>query len=306
MIHGILAMVAGAAQVSVPGRVVVAPYLQGGTMTSMAVSWTTDRPTTARVLVRDEAGHVLAEQSGPVGVSHRIEIDHLTPGTEYRYAAYDSGALIGVGTFHTNPGSKVTDFRFAVVGEAARVHPAAIARRVIDWKPDFVLLTASDVREVAGLVSALHPLLTRTAAYPLQSGRPAAGGAYAFQYGDARFFALGTVDPRRPIGAMGRLKSTLRESTSPWKCAYLRLSGAADLGRSWGDLLKRDRVRLVFADGASANRWKPEGGVWTFYSGNQARTAGARFIGVTMAKDEARIEAIDETGRVVERASVRR
>ena len=108
-----------------------------------------------------------------------VTLDGLTPATSYDYRVLVNGQpLPDGGSFRTLPESSApTAFRFAVGGDlSAQNAPFSILNRVVDWQPDFCLLTGD-------LVYADHPEL-------IPASVDAYLGKYRANWADAGFRGL--------------------------------------------------------------------------------------------------------------------
>lgn len=173
----------------------VAPYVQAGTPTSMAVSWIGQRPSRGYVLLR-EGGSMVSVVEATGETQHVATFKGLKPGTRYRYEAFEgvagqlpsfkdarggfkappSGvALVGAGEFKTNAPATARNYRFAVIGDtgSGNANQRAVAARMAAWDPDFVLHTGDVIYErgeyehyPARFASPYRALIDHTVFYP--------------------------------------------------------------------------------------------------------------------------------------------
>jgi hypothetical protein len=247
--------------------------------------WQSDRPLTGSVRVTDNGGRAVAVPAPDQAADHLFRLTGLQPGTTYHYQALEGGQVVGEGSFHTNRGPGDNHFRFAVLGDtgSGNANQYAIAKRIRDWQPEFVLHTGDVVYEKglaqdypARFFGPYHELMASTVMY-LSPGNHDYGSGhakaylsaidapranpnepenwYTFTYGDAQFFAL---DSNRAfeVGSPQYkwLSSALAHSTAKWKIAYfhhpLYSSGwegsSVYLRNVWGRLFERYDVQLVF------------------------------------------------------------
>jgi predicted phosphodiesterase len=108
---------------------------------SVAVSWTTDAPSTSRVDYAGPDGTRATVSNDARVQRHVLRLAGLAPGIEYRYQIFsDDIPLGGESGFRAPRSPGETRFRFGVVGDTATVSvPAAIAARFADADPDLVL-----------------------------------------------------------------------------------------------------------------------------------------------------------------------
>jgi hypothetical protein len=179
---------------------VVAPYVQAGLTNGMTVSWIGASPNKGYALLRDATGNVSAFVEATGTTQHVATFKGLTPGTAYKYEAYEAlpgvapvvkdaqgryrvpvdpkkptVSLVGSGSFRTNPGPETHRYRFAVVGDtgSGNANQAAVARQIAAWKPEFIL-HCGDVMYERGeyegypsrFAAPYRALITNTVFYP--------------------------------------------------------------------------------------------------------------------------------------------
>lgn len=290
---------------------VVAPYVQGGTPTSMVVSWIGTRANRGYALLKDATGTIVAFVEATGETQHVATFKGLKPGTPYKYEAYEgmpgtvpsfkdaqgrirvpvdpnrpTVALVGTGSFRTNPGPTSHRYRFAVVGDtgSGNANQKAVASQIAAWKPEFVLHTGDVVYErgeyeayPARFATPYRALIGSTVFYPSPGnhdyGRgnlngyttffetPKSPGAdterwYTFTYGDAQFFGLDTNLPfSQGSPQYAWFSKELAASKARWKFAFFHHPpySSGDHGSSmyvrqaWSPLFEKYDVQVVFA-----------------------------------------------------------
>lgn len=266
--------------------VLVGPYLQAGTDTSVTVMWRLGYPAACRLDVYSDAGKpVLTRDSSP-GLQHAVRLAGLRPATAYAYVVRQAERELGRGTFRTLPDAPGSRLRFAVLGDSGSGAPQqfAVADALEAWKPDFVLHTGDVIYEGGEAENyagrfwlPYHRLLSRCVVYPSIGNHdqrtdsagpylaffevPRAHPAeterwYQFRAGLAEFFALDTNSPFAPGSTQYRwLQAALRNSAARWKFAFFHhppYSGGAHgsslyVRQALGPLFERHDVEIVFS-----------------------------------------------------------
>lgn len=111
-----------------PYGFVKGPYIQSLSARSVVVRWEGSEPATGSVTVMGAGviAKLRAGQSEEPALFHSIQVDDLTPGSTYRYAAAANDAKSGDGTF-TTPKDEDGTFVFQVYGDNRNDHVAHAA-----------------------------------------------------------------------------------------------------------------------------------------------------------------------------------
>lgn len=239
-----LAQKVGLDSVNEPFAVVVPPYLQRATKTSMTVGWQTSKP--ASTLVKyGETDAVKQTASGIAGkMIHHVTLSDLKPNTQYFYQveSVDSSGETLQGdllTFQTAC-SEETPFGFAIISDTQGNPKVSgqIAEMAWEQRPSFLIhpgdlvsTGTNDSHWTRQFFPAMAPLIGRVPMFPVLGNHevnarnyydyfdlPAPEYYYDFRYGNAHFFMLDTNKKVDPSSEQYRwLDKALAESNALWK-----------------------------------------------------------------------------------------
>jgi predicted phosphodiesterase len=262
-------------------EVLVAPYLQFGTQTSMTVMWhTTQEATSAVHFGETEACNKTIE--GPASAIHEIRLSDLKPDTQYFYkveSKTDQGDRYEspVATFRTAV-REDTPFAFAVISDTQGNPTVSKQIAELAWgqRPNFTLHIGDLVSTgrnhdhwLEHFFPGMRPLINYVPFYPVlgnheQNARyyynyvslPDPEYYYTFEFGNTQFFMLDTNQKVDPDSTQYRwLEEELKRSQSRWKIVCHHhppfSSDENDYGNLWktnqgtlGDLRARQLVPL--------------------------------------------------------------
>lgn len=242
----------------------VAPYLQFATQTSMTVMWHT-AATASGVIRYGTTAECTETVTGPSARIHEITLTNLKPETQYFYRVESESAkrdryASEVATFRTavRPG---TPYAFAVISDTQGNPKVSSAIATAAWlqRPSFVLhagdlvSTGQDHNHwTQHFFPGMRPLINHVPFYPVlgnheQNARhyynytalPEPEYFYTFTYGNAQFFMLDTnqkVDPgsRQYVW----LAKVLADSKAKWRFVCHHHPPYSSDNNDYGDLWK--------------------------------------------------------------------
>jgi hypothetical protein len=226
-----------AATALAPVAVTRGPVVTQPSPAGAVVTWSTSRPTTGTLAVRDGAGTTM-RFAAPVGSTSSVRVTGLAPGTRYAYAVDAGGTTLATGSFRTDPGP-TGSFSAAAFGDYGDggTGEAGVARLVTGWRPDVTVSTGDNVYLFAAggfllgpnVFTPLRDLFRETAFVPALGnhdtfgdggaaflGAFTLGGAeryYVQRYGSAAFVVLDSDAPVDPTSPQGRfLRAAIRDT----------------------------------------------------------------------------------------------
>jgi len=251
-----------------PEGMLVGPYLQWPTQTSMVVRWETSRPASSVVEWGEKVPPTRIAR-GPANVHyHEVEIGGLQPETQYFYrvtSTEDSGEKIAsdVYTFRTavRPDSP---FAFVVIADSQENPEVVkkIATMAYAQRPNFTLhcgdlVSDGRIKEHwtghyfpnSAVLNRRVPLLPALGTHEKNAhfyydyfSLPAPKFYYKFQYGNADFFVLDSQQDVSPKSEQHRwLKKELAASRATWKIAMHHDPPYSSDENDYGDLYKANR-----------------------------------------------------------------
>ena len=238
---------------SLKDSLLVKPYLQFATQTSITVLWETTSEASALVeydeIVKDKPQQTFTQKEGldKKGRLHEVHLDGLKPNTKYRYrvrSTFADGSEIvsGPSSFKTAVGKDDGIF-FAFIGDTQRqpVTPWAwgkIAQRLWEERPQFIihagdLVDKGDVKTDwteqffpdGHIVMSHYPLYSVLGNHEHDAqfyydymANPEPEYYYTFRYGPVQFFMLDTNrDVSEGSEQYNWLEWALAQSDAPWK-----------------------------------------------------------------------------------------
>lgn len=262
-------------------EVLVAPYLQFGTQTSMTVMWHTTQDATS-VVHYGETAECNKTMEGEVQAIHEIRLNDLQPDTQYFYrveSTTDHGDRYEspVATFRTAVREE-TPFAFAVISDTQGNPQVSSQLAELAWgqRPNFALHIGDLVSTgrnhdhwLEHFFPGMRPLINYVPFYPVlgnheQNARhyynyvslPDPEYYYTFKFGNTQFFMIDTNQKVDPESMQYRwLEEQLKRSESRWKIVCHHhppfSSDENDYGNLWktnqgslGDLRARQLVPL--------------------------------------------------------------
>jgi hypothetical protein len=251
-----------AAALTVPFRMIVGPYLQHSTQTSMTVRFETNRPATGRV----EYGrtHPPGERAAAESATgmHEIRLDDLEPETQYFYRVSAEGAdgeIVAAeeSTFKT---AVRDDSAFAFVVMSDTQNNPEVTRLVADWawrhRPNFIihcgdLVGTGEIKRewVYEFFGSAADVLRRFPIFPTLGNHerdaqlyydyftlPEPEYHYEYRYGNAHFFVLDTNKDVSPASDQHRwLTRRLAASEATWKIVYHHQPAFTSDANDYGD-----------------------------------------------------------------------
>jgi Calcineurin-like phosphoesterase/Purple acid Phosphatase, N-terminal domain len=232
------------AQVPTGPQIVVGPYLQHVTQTSIAIMWETGGPATSVVEYGLKAPPDRKAEAPGTGAIHEVALQGLEPETQYVYRVLSADGAGGqtasdVFTFGTAV-QPTTPFAFAVVGDS-RTYPdrwKRICQRVWGERPNLVLhvgdvVTNGTVKEQwsSEWLKPAEELMRRVTMYVAIGNHernahwyydyvsyPKPENYYSFDYGNAHFAMVDSNQPLAPGSDQYRwLDADLGRSRARWK-----------------------------------------------------------------------------------------
>ncbi len=264
-----------------PFKLLVEPYLQFGTKTSMTVMWHTTQKATS-VVHYGETSAVKRQEVADAQMIHEVTLTQLKPDTQYFYKvvsttqdgdAYESS----VATFRTAV-ERETPFAFAVMSDTQGNPEVSRQLATLAWgqRPSFALHIGDLVSTgrnhdhwLKHFFPGMRPLINYVPFFPVlgnheQNARhyynyvslPTPEYYYTFPYGNTQFFMIDTNQNVDPASVQYTwLKEQLSSSTATWKIVCHHhppfSSDENDYGNLWktnkgtlGDLRVRQLVPL--------------------------------------------------------------
>ena len=262
-------------------ELLVAPYLQFATQTTMTVMWHTSATATSVVHYGETIDCINSTELNPARI-HEVRLQDLQPDTQYFYRV-ESKTPGGkqykseVATFRTAVNSE-TPYAFAVISDTQGNPTVSSQISQLAWeqRPSFVL-HSGDLVSTGGnqnhwlehFFPGMRPLINHVPFYPVLGNHeqnaehyynyvslPAPEYYYTFTYGNCQFFMIDTNQKVAPGSEQYEwLKTSLSESDAQWKfvCHHHPpySSDENDYGNLWktnqgthGDLRARQLVPL--------------------------------------------------------------
>ncbi len=251
-----------------PIAMVVNPYLQYGTQTSMTIMWQTNRPASSTVRF-GETAETLREQVGdPAATIHEVRLSGLEPGTQYFYRVESIDPQEGrisspVRTFQT-AGDDATPFAFAIISDTQGNPKVSGAMATMAWqqRPNFLIHPGDlvDTGTVAHhwtdhFFSSMDVLISRVPFYPVLGNHerdarfyydymslPDPEYYYRFTYGNAAFFMIDSNRDVSPGSEQFRwLEKNLSACQKTWKFVCYHHPAYSSDENDFGDLWKTNK-----------------------------------------------------------------
>ena len=250
-----------------PLEVLVAPYLQWATKTSMTVMWETNETSTS-VVYYGETSACKRSFSAVDAKIHEVKIPNLKTQTQYFYrvesvTAAEEKYESDVSTFQTAVHDD-SPFAFAVISDT-QGNPAVssvLAKMAWAQRPNFLLHPGDLVSTgknkdhwLNHFFPGMRPLIDRVAFFPVLGNHeqnadhyynyvslPDPEYFYTFLYGNAEFFM---VDTNQNVGVGSKqyawLKGELERSTATWKFVCHHHPPYSSDENDYGDLWKTNK-----------------------------------------------------------------
>ena len=249
-------------------KLVVEPYLQMATQTSITVSWETAIPALGKVRVGEAAGEGEWVEGKPGKLVHHVDLTDLKPETQYFYEVQyqdENGKFLPgpAATFQTASRTE-TPYAFAIISDtqgnpkvSGKIAEMAWAQRpnFLVHPGDLVSTGTDDSHWTQHFFASMKPLISRVPFYPVLGNHemnarnyydymklPAPEYFYEFQYGNAHFFML---DSNKKLDSESEqyqwLDQALSKSTAQWKFAVHHHPPYSSDENDYGNLWKTNR-----------------------------------------------------------------
>lgn len=233
-------------QVSPPSDILVGPYLQFATDTSIRILWETKVPATAKVEYGPEVPFNTSKADREFKTFHEVELTGLSPESDYFYRIFsesEEGEVSSskVYSFQTTVKTE-TAFAFGILSDT-QSNPdvwGRISGLLFDERPNFAVLAGDLVGTgsrkdhwLDDFLTPAHELMSRVPIYSILGNHegdadfyykymsnPEPEYYYTFSYGNAQFFLIDTnrdVDPGSEQYTW--LEDALKQSDATWKFA---------------------------------------------------------------------------------------
>ena len=251
-------------------EVLVEPYLQFGTQTSMTVMWHTTQEATSVVHYGETAECDMRAEADASSI-HEVRLENLDPDTQYFYRVESSTPAnlryeSPVASFRTAVREE-TPFAFAVISDTQGNPTVSRQLAELAWgqRPSFTLHIGDLVSTgrnhdhwLEHFFPGMRPLINYVPFYPVLGNHeqnaqyyynyvslPSPEYYYTFKYGNAQFFMLDTNQKVDPNSLQYRwLEEELAKSESQWKIVCHHHPPFSSDENDYGNLWKTNRGSL--------------------------------------------------------------